>query len=173
MSNIPAVPAPILTPEEFVQQMRSLAARVPDFLVMSSSETQTLAPSATVSDAFLHAAINALAAAPELGDALGRDAETLRQEVELSARWLQAIDELAKLRMGVVGSIRIRRHRVGATALRVYQISRQLVRYKENAGLLPHIDAMKRASKQARRRLTPEALAAKVAKAAEKADAKQ
>ena len=169
MSTIPDVPTPVLSPEEFAQRVRDLSALVPHFIVMSAPAAQTLSASATVSDVVMHAAINALAASPDLRNALGRDAETLRHEVELAARWSEVIDELDKMRRGVVGAIRIRRHRVGATALRVYQIARQFVRYDEKAELQPHIDAMKRAMKQSKRRLTPEALAAKAAKAAEKA----
>ena len=151
MSTIPDVS--LLTPEEVVQHLQALYTRIPDFVLMAAGEAQSLSGAARVTDVFLHAAINAIAVTPKLRDALGRDAELLRQEVELAARWSQVVDEVVKLRLGVTGAIRTRRHRVGGTALRVYQISRQLVRYDENPGLLPHIDAMRRASQFNKRRV--------------------
>jgi hypothetical protein len=63
---------------------------------------------------------------------LGRDAEGLRQSLELTDRWSQVVVELDKLRHGVVGAMNVRRHRVGATALQAYQLSQQLARYREN-----------------------------------------
>jgi len=153
MTTIPDVPS-LLTPEEVVHQIQALYARIPDFVLMAAGEAQYFSGSARVNDAFLHAAINAVAVTQELRDALGSDAELLRQEVELAARWSQVVDEVVKLRLGVTGAIRIRRHRVGGTALRVYQISRQLIRYDENKGLLPHLDAMRRAGQFTKRRVT-------------------
>ena len=100
MSTIPDVPTPVLSPEEFAQRVRDLSALVPHFIVMSGPAAQTLSASATVSDVVMHAAINALAASPDLRNALGRDAETLRHEVELAARWSEVIDELDKMRRG-------------------------------------------------------------------------
>jgi hypothetical protein len=75
--------------------------------------------------------------------------EGLSQYFELTK---QVIDEIDAFRLGVSGSITVRRHRVGSTAPKTYQVSQQLTRYKENANLLPHIDAMKRAAKFPKRR---------------------
>lgn len=151
MSTVPVVSNP-LTPEEVVQQLRALRDQISGFVLLTQEDVQQLAPAATVEIAFLHAAINAIAASQALRDALGRDAEELRQSVELAGRWSQVADELEALRLGITGAIMVRRHRVGAKALQAYQVSRQLARYKENANLLPHIDAMARAAKFTRRR---------------------
>ena len=156
-----------VTPEEVVRQIRVLRDQIPDFTLMPPADTRPLVRAANVSVAFVHASINAIAALPALQSALGADAEAMRGETELIARWSQVIDELDALRQGVLGAITVRRHRVGGTALRAYQVSRHLARYKENATLLPHIEAMKRASKFSKRRAaeTPaetRAVAAKV-----------
>jgi len=74
---------------------------------------------------------------------------------KLTERWSQVIVELDALPEGVVGAMKMRRHRVGATALQAYQVSRQLARYRENAALLPHIDAMRRALRLTRSRSAP------------------
>ena len=152
MSNIPEVPISPITPEEAVQLLQALRARVPDFSLLSVADSQTLSPAAAVDVRFVHEAINAIAASPNLRDALGRNAEELRQSLELTDRWSQVVVELDKLRVGVLGAMKVRRHRVGATALQVYQVSRQLARYRENATLLPHIDAMRRTARFVRAR---------------------
>ena len=155
MSNIPEVPISPINPEEAVQLLQALRTRVPDFALLSVADAQSLSRAAAVDIRFVHEAINAIAASPNLRDALGRDAEDLRQSLELTDRWSQVVVELDKLRNGVVGAMKVRRHRVGATALHAYQLSQQLARYRENATLLPHIDAMRRASRFIRPRPVP------------------
>ena len=147
MSNLPDVPSVSLTPEEAVQVLQAMRTRVPDFALLSIADSQALSPAAAVDIRFVHEAINAIAASPNLRDALGRNAEELRQSLELTDRWSQVVVELDKLRVGVLGSMKVRRHRVGGIALQVYQMSRQLARYRENATLLPHIDAMRRTAR--------------------------
>ena len=154
MSTIPDPNAP-LNPEEAVQVLQAMRTRVPDFALLSVADSQPLTRAATVDIHFVHEAINAIAASPNLRDALGRNAEELRQSLELTDRWSQVVVELDKLRVGVLGAMKVRRHRIGATALQVYQLSRQLARYRENATLLPHIDAMRRASRFPRSRPAP------------------
>ena len=155
MPTIPDVPNVPLTPEEAVQVLQSMRGRVPDFSLLTVADSKTLSRAAAVDVRFVHEAINAIAASPNLRDALGRDAEELRHALELTDRWSQVVVELDKLRVGVLGSMKVRRHRIGATALQVYQLSRQLARYRENATLMPHIDAMRRASRFTRARPVP------------------
>lgn len=150
MSTIPDVST--LTPEEAVQQLQALRGRVPDFALLTVPDSQSLSRAAAVDVRFVHEAINAIAASPNLREALGRDAEELRHSLEMTDRWSQVVVELDKLRVGLLGAMKVRRHRVGATALQVYQLSRQLARYRENATLLPHIDAMRRVSRFPRSR---------------------
>jgi len=129
-----------------------MRARVPDFALLSVAHSQPLSRAAAVDVRFVHEAINAIAASPNLSDALGHGAEELRQSLELTDRWSQVVVELDKLRVGVLGSMKVRRHRIGGIALQTYQMSRQLARYRENATLLPHIDAMRRTARFVRAR---------------------
>jgi len=48
---------------------------------------------------------------------------------------------------GVAAANLSRRHRVGLITLQTYSISRQLVRKKAHADLLPHVDGMRRLNK--------------------------
>jgi hypothetical protein len=81
MSTIPDVPNVPLTPEEAVQVLQALRARVPDFALLSVADSQTLSRAAAVDIRFVHEAINAIAASPNLSDALGHGAEELRQSL--------------------------------------------------------------------------------------------
>ena len=155
MSTIPEVSTPALTPEDAVQLLRALRTRIPDFTLLSVTDSQTLSRAAALDNRFVHEAINAIAASQALRDALGRNAEELRQSIELTDRWSQVVVELDALRVGVLGAMKVRRHRIGATALQAYQVSRQLARYRENATLLPHIDAMRRTAGFTRSRPAP------------------
>ncbi|MGZ5441680.1 MAG: hypothetical protein ACXW5U_26015 [Thermoanaerobaculia bacterium] len=135
-----------ITPEEAVQVIRALRERIPEFTQMDTPEKRQLVRSANIGVGLVHASINAIDASALLRGAVGRDAEELRGETESIGRWSQVLDEHEALRRGIIGAMTIRRHRLGAIALRVYNISQQLARYKENAELLPHIAAMKRAA---------------------------
>ena len=145
-----------ITPEEVVRQLRALREQVPDFTLMSNEERKPLLRAAAVDIQLVHESINAIAASTPLEQALGRSAESLRLETELAGRWSQVLVEIDAFRLGVSGAITISRHRVGSTALKAYQVSRQLSRYKENANLLPHIDAMRRVAKFPARAAQPQ-----------------
>ncbi|HEX6159925.1 MAG TPA: hypothetical protein VF111_07150 [Thermoanaerobaculia bacterium] len=156
MSTIPDVSNTPITPEEVVRILRELRGRIPDFTLLDARDRRAIVSTSSVDPARVHAAINAIGASEPLRNALGSDADDLRQSVELAARWLQVLDEAGAFRAGVENSTKLIRHRVGVKVLKAYQISRQLARYKENAHLLPHIDAMRRASSARRRAPQPE-----------------
>jgi hypothetical protein len=155
MANPKEAVTPI-TPEELVRQLRALREQVPDFTLMSPEELRPLVRTSTLDIQLVHQSINAIAASTPLEQSLGRSAESLRLETELAARWSQALVEIDAFRLGVSGAITIMRHRVGSAAFKAYQMSRQLARYKENANLLPHIDAMRRVAKFPTRAAQPQ-----------------
>lgn len=137
----------ILTPEEAVELLRVLRGRVPEYVQLPTVVSSPLTRAATVSIEFVHAAINAIAASLALQNAIGQDPAELRLEAEMTVRWSQVLDEIEVLRRGVLGAIRTRRYRLGTTAFRTYQVSRNLALDDRNAVLRPHLDAMKSAAK--------------------------
>ena len=140
------------TTEEAVQYLRAMRDRVPDFTLMEVSERRKLTRAANIGVSLVNSATNAIDTSAALRGAFGTEADGMRVETESILRWVQVLEELDALRSGVIGGMTVRRHRVGGLALRVYQVSRQLTRYKENPELLPHIDAMRRAAGFGRRR---------------------
>lgn len=152
MSGVLVPSNPNITPQEVVQQLRAIRAQIRDFVLMPPSESLPLTRAASIDIAQIHSAIDAIAASPNLRNGLGRDADELRAETKDDGEWSQVLVEIDTFRRGVAGGIRVRRHRLGTIALRVYQVSRQLALDKEHAELLPHVDAMRRALKVGKRR---------------------
>jgi hypothetical protein len=120
---------------------------------LETAEKRMLARAANIGVSLVSSATNAIDDSTSLQGAFGSEAEGMRDETESILRWKQVLEEVDALRSGIVGGMTIRRHRVGGVALRVYKVSRQLALYKQNADLLPHIDAMKRAASFGRRRV--------------------
>ena len=135
-----------------MQYLRAMRERLPDFKILDQKERKALARAANIGISLVASATNAIDASDAVRNAFGREAEALRGETESILRWAQVIEEVDALRDGITGGITVRRHRIGGVALRVYQVCRQLVRYKENENLLPHIEAMKHAAGFGQRR---------------------
>ncbi len=79
----------------------------------------------------------------------------MRQLVEEANRWTAVEDELRAMLKGVAGANLIRRQRVGLLSVQAYVISQQLARDPSNAGLLSHVEEIKRVRGLARRRKKP------------------
>jgi hypothetical protein len=155
MTTIPEIPNR-LQPEEIVQQLRAMRQHIPDFVLLPVADRLSLRRAASVDPHWVQTTINAIGASDALQAALGKTADDLRLDAEFTIRWGAVADELQATLDGVRSAVTVRRHRLGVTALQAYQISRQLVRQKEHADLLPHIAAMRERSKFARKRVKPE-----------------
>src|SRR5688572_23737595 len=91
MSSTVPVPDSILTPDEVVQLLRALGPRIPEFVLMPTSEAVALARAASTDIAQINSAIDAIAASTNLSAALGSDAAVLRSESEVTNRWSQVL----------------------------------------------------------------------------------
>jgi hypothetical protein len=140
------------TPEQIIEQLRILRAHVPDFGPLPVSEAAALTNVARINAEMIHAAIHTVGAAPSLTANIGRGVDDLRADEADVGRWRAVEAELETFLRGVKAANLSRRHRLGLAALQTYNISRQLVRRKEHADLLPHVEAMRRANRFGRRR---------------------
>jgi hypothetical protein len=159
-----------ITPEAIVEQLRTLREQIPEYAQLTTTRTANLQRAANVEPVFVQASINTIGTSQSLEGALGRPAETLRQEAADVGRWSAVEDELKALLKGVQSANLTRRHRVGLTALQTYRIAQQLVRRPEHADLLPHLAEMKRLNRFSRR--VPAAVLKARAEAKAAADAK-
>lgn len=141
-----------LTPEQIIEQLRILRQHIPDFGPLAVPDAVALRRSASVRDELVQVATNVVGASPFMSSAVGRQAEEMRAERLDVGRWKAVEDELWTMYKGVSSANLVRRHRLGVSTLQTYFITRQLVRQREHAHLLPHLTEMRRVSKFGRRR---------------------
>jgi hypothetical protein len=154
-----AATAPPLEPEAIVEQLRALREQIPEYLQLAVTDARSLRRVAHVAGDFIQATINTVGASPQVQNVLGKSPAELRQDDGDAGRWTAVEDELRAMLKGVAAANLTRRHRIGLTALQTYGIARQLVRQKENANLLPHVQEMKRLNTfgRSRRKAVPPA----------------
>ena len=138
-ASAPAVPQP----EQLVEALRYLQARIREFKPLSVAEERGMGNAANLDPEFLAAGLHAAAAWDRTETAFGRSAEAMRQEEEDARRWDEVIRELRALTRGIAGANLKRRHRLGTTILALYGILGRLV--PTEAHLRPYYDDMKRA----------------------------
>jgi len=143
-----------LTPEEFVRELRALAARMP-IPTPAATPVAKRTRLSHVNSLFVEVTVSAIGASDAVQKALGRTDEDVRQEIDLISRWSAGNEELRRMLLAGIEANTIRRQRVGLTALQTYQICQQLARDEGNASLRTHVDAMKRLNKFARSRRKP------------------
>jgi hypothetical protein len=143
---------PVVTPDSIVEQLRAIREQIPEYTQLPIPDAKSIRRVAHIDASFIDAAINVVGASEVVSTAVGRSAGDLRQENDEAGHWTAVEDELRSMLKGVVAANLLRRHRVGLASLQAYNISRQLVRQKEHADLLPHVDGMKRLNRFGRRR---------------------
>ena len=153
-----ATDMPMLTPEQFVEQLRVMRQQLPDFVQLSDArEIRQLKRLAKVTAEFAQEGISAVGASSVVQDAVGNTADELHQAEDELARWAVAEAELRSVLRGVTAANLVRRHRIGLAVLQAYKVSRTLVRQEEHAHLLPHVARMTQLRRFSRRRVKPEA----------------
>jgi len=152
-------PTKPMQPEEILQVLREVRNHIPDYVQLAAADRGALQRLATVLDPeFVQESIAAVGVSGPLKGALGTSAEQLQQDSDFTGRWGQVASELRALLDGVLSALAVRRHRLGLTALQVYNVSRQLARRPENANLLPHIKRMRERNTLGRKRAKQDAL---------------
>jgi hypothetical protein len=142
----------VLDPNAIVEQLRSLRQHIPGYEQLSVAEASKIRGAAKANSDFVQATINAVGASEAVQSVLGRSPDDLRSEVADAGSWTSVEDELRSILKGVTAANLVRRHRIGLFALQTYSITRQLVRDKQHADLLPHVEDMRRLNRFGRRR---------------------
>ncbi len=132
-----------LTPEQIVEQLRLLSLHVPDFGPLPIPSARALRTTANLDPEFVYASIDTIGASQQVASAVDGNPKALGAESTDVARWSTVETALKVMFEGVAAANLARRHRLGLTALQVYGIARQLVRKKEHADLLPHVERMR------------------------------
>lgn len=153
-----ATDTPMLTPEQFIEQLRALQRQIPEFVQLAKTrEMRTIRRIAKLSDEYSHEGIGAVGASEVVQSAIGQTPEQLHQSEDEIARWAVAESEVRTMLRGMSAGNLVRRHRLGLAVMQAYHVSRQLVRQEEHAHLLPHVERMAQLRKLNRRRNKPAA----------------
>ena len=146
-------PAPTLTPEAVVEQLRALRAQIGEVTPLTPEQRKLLQNrGGRMPNPVLQASINVIGALDNVSQAVGQPAGDVRQMHEEANRWTAVEDELRTMLSGIVGANLVRRQRVALIAAQAVGIGAQLARNPENAVLLPHVQEVRRLKKFARRK---------------------
>ncbi|MCU1349253.1 MAG: hypothetical protein JWO56_2283 [Acidobacteria bacterium] len=135
---------PAADPAALIAQIRAMRDAIPEYTQLPVSARQSLHAVAATDPEFIRASINSIAESANVQQAIGRTPEDLRQELMVMQSWTDFEDEVRALLGGVAAANLVRRNRLGEAALAAYSFSQRLVRQKEHANLLPHVQTMKR-----------------------------
>jgi len=145
-------PAPTLTPEALVDQLRATRAQIGEVAPLTPAERQSLRNRTRTSNPVLQASINVIGALDIVEQAVGQPADEVRQLYDDANRWTAVEDELRGMLNGVSGANLIRRQRLAFIASQAYNIGTRLARDPAYAVLVPHLQEIKRLKSFKRRK---------------------
>jgi len=149
---------PMLTPEEVVEQLRAIRARIPEFVQLPRTRvTDGMRRKARINVEFARGAFSIVGASDVVQGVVGNSADELHRAEDEKARWSAVESELHAMWSGVATANIVRGDRIAQAALQAYNVSTQLVKQTAYAFLLPHVERMKRLPKYGRRRTKPAA----------------
>ncbi len=146
-----------LTPEQVLEQLRTLRQQIPEFVQLSREEVNRLKRPARVNPDFAHEVVSVVGTSGAIANIIGNSSDELHQAEDELARWTAVESEFRSMLRGIVGANLVRRHRLGRVALQTYNVSRQLALEEEHADLRPHVERLRQIRKFGRRRPRAEA----------------
>jgi len=145
---------PSLTPESIVEQLRAISSQVPEAVPLTPDQRNTVRNHARTAKngEILQTTISMVGTTDVISNAVGHDADGVRQLCDNSNRWAVVEDELRSLLNGVSSANLVRRQQLAAIADTAYGVGLQLVRNPEHAALVPHVLEIKRLRSISRRK---------------------
>jgi hypothetical protein len=143
---------PAVTPESVVEQLRALQAQIPSYGQLPKPTAQGLRSVSSVNPELAQAAIHAVSASPTVQATVGQSADDLQTAAGMVDRWSIVRDELKVTLEGVTSAVLLMKHSLGQSTLLTYAVCKKLVKQPEHAGLLPHVELMRKAARLGRKR---------------------
>lgn len=132
--------------------IKAILARLPEHRSLSGAEIQSMSKVTSVDLAAVRMAIEMLGVFPALSAALGRDAAEVHHDAADVREWESALTDAAALHHSIESLVRIQRHRLGLLTLQVYNVSRQLLRGRNDDQLAVYVESMQEKMKLKRRK---------------------
>ena len=145
---------PSLTPEAIVEQLRAISSQVPEATPLTPDQRETVRNHARTAKngEILQTTISLVGTTDVISNAVGHDADGVRQLCDDSNRWAVVEDELRSLLNGVSSANLIRRQQLAAIADTAYGVGLQLLRNPSHAAVVPHVQEIKRLRSIGRRK---------------------
>ena len=137
-------PPLLVEPATLVEGLRFLQSRIPDYTQLSADEVRAMMRAAYLDPEFIEVGIQSAGAWDNAKAALGTTGEEMRAEADEIRKWDEVERELTVLLKGIAAANLKRKHRLGSTVLKLYNILRVTVDF-QNRHLRPYFDAMKQA----------------------------
>jgi hypothetical protein len=129
---------------KIVEQINSLAARIPQFQPPHRSTSARARAANSVSPDFIQTMIAAVEASPEL-QLLGTfDTDDARDMLQFNDAFRAVADYVAIFLSSIRHTMRLRKARVVFAAMRTYAIAKGLARDPDSAKLIAHLDNLRR-----------------------------
>lgn len=147
-------PAPTLTPDAAIAQVRALRSQLPEVTALTSKERKALRARRSNSEPIVQASLNVIGVSDNVSAALGQPIDTVRALQQEAIIWKAAEEEVRNLLAGIAGANAIRRQKLAQLGAKAYAIGTQLAGDPENEVLVPHVEEIKRMKRIARRKKT-------------------
>jgi hypothetical protein len=142
----------LLTPAEVLEQLRTLAASIPEITPLTPKERRQMHKLEKVPADVVLAQIDIIGVSDRVESAVGSTTDAAQQLVVDDNRWTTVEGELQALLNGVRGANLIRRQKLQLLAAQAFGVGVLLARSEENAELKPHVERVRRLKRLARGR---------------------
>jgi hypothetical protein len=142
-------PSPALTPEQIVDQIRTIRANVGELTSLTSAQRERLRRATKVPAEAVQAQVNIIGIGGEVEASLGLSAADVRQMMDADNRWSAVEDELQSLLDGLQGANLIRRHTIVLVASQASAIGASLARNPKHVALASQLKEVRRIKKAA------------------------
>jgi hypothetical protein len=137
-------PPLLVEPTTLVEGLRFLQSRIPDYTQLSADEVRAMMRAAYLDPEFIEVGIQSAGAWENSKAALGMSGGEMRAQADEIRKWDEVERELTVLLKGIAAANLKRKHHLGSTVLKLYNILRLTVDF-QNSHLRPYFDAMKKA----------------------------
>jgi hypothetical protein len=139
-------PTQSLTPEAIVEQLRAISSQVPEASPMTADQRKALRDQGRTArnGEILQTTISLVGTTDIISNAVGQDADGVRQLCDTWNRWAVVEDVLRSLLNGVSSANLVRREQLAAIADTAYGVGSKLARYPGHAAVVPHVAEIKR-----------------------------
>lgn len=145
-----------LTPQEVVDQLQAIRARIADVTPLTSDQRQAVRGlSRIVTNEILQASIGVIGSADLVSQSVGQQPDDVRALYDESNRWDQAEGELRTMLKGIAGANLIRRQRLALIIKQAYGVSAALSNDPAHVALVPQVEEIKRLKRLARGKKKP------------------